>query len=308
MTEIEEIYGNVGKKDAMQRAYGVNFDRLYHHFSRLNITHVYADDSLATCLPELHLLRRRLAESYGQDVRVENFSAFPADRKGAVWRFRRSKDFAQYPPELRRRLLNAQCTYVNPLFQGYGTKAVLALPCHPELEEEFRRQLGPQTFAVIQDGFTRSRPIEAQPPPGLVEELVASHKACVRKVVDCPGGLDFTWGSRGVFFRDRSATRFRTHGLAALALPSQKFGANAAWVRLNVILYDLLAALKRLALPADLGTARPRRLRFLLFDTIGRVVRHARGTLLRLSPALAKQLFHSARIKFHALPPPLPAE
>lgn len=99
-----------------------------------------------------------------------------------------------------------------------------------------------------------------------------------------------------------------TNGLAAEALPSQKFGANAAWVRLNVILYNLISALKRLALPADLRTARPKRLRFLLFNTIGRVVRHARETLLRLSSPLAKQLFDSARVIFHALPPPLTAE
>ena len=29
--------------------------------------------------------------------------------------------------------------------------------------------------------------------------------------------------------------------LAGAALPSQKFGANAAWLRLNVILYNLLS-------------------------------------------------------------------
>lgn len=99
-----------------------------------------------------------------------------------------------------------------------------------------------------------------------------------------------------------------TNELAAEALPSQKFGANAAWVRLNVILYNLLSALKRLALPADLLTARPKRLRFLLFNTIGRVVRHARETLLRLSSALARALFDTARVILHGLSPPLLAE
>ena len=99
-----------------------------------------------------------------------------------------------------------------------------------------------------------------------------------------------------------------TNELAAEALPSQKFGANAAWLRLNVILYNLLSALKRLALPADLLTARPKRLRFLLFNTVGRVIRHARETLLRLASALARQLFDTARVHIHALAPPLPAE
>ncbi|MCX5735380.1 MAG: IS1380 family transposase [candidate division NC10 bacterium] len=78
--------------------------------------------------------------------------------------------------------------------------------------------------------------------------------------------------------------------LAAAALPSGKFGANAAWFRLNVLTYNLLTALKRLTLPGDLRTARPKRLRFLLFNTVGKVVAHARRTLLRLSGALQHAL------------------
>jgi hypothetical protein len=39
--------------------------------------------------------------------------------------------------------------------------------------------------------------------------------------------------------------------LAGAALPSQKFGANAAWLRLNVILYNLLSAYERVGLPAE---------------------------------------------------------
>src|SRR4051794_29106865 len=38
---------------------------------------------------------------------------------------------------------------------------------------------------------------------------------------------------------------------AGAALPSQKFGANAAWLRLNVILYNLLSAHKRVGLPEE---------------------------------------------------------
>ncbi len=74
--------------------------------------------------------------------------------------------------------------------------------------------------------------------------------------------------------------------LAAAALPSGKFGANAAWFRLNVLTYNLLTALKRLTLPGELRTARLKRLRFLLFNTVGKVVAHARQTVLRLSGVL----------------------
>ena len=91
--------------------------------------------------------------------------------------------------------------------------------------------------------------------------------------------------------------------LAAAALPSGKFGANAAWFRLNVLTYNLLTALKRLTLPGDLRTARPKRLRFLLFNTVGKVVAHARRTLLRLSGALQHALLVRARRKIARLAP-----
>src|SRR5499427_1224936 len=68
---------------------------------------------------------------------------------------------------------------------------------------------------------------------------------------------------------------------------AEDFGANAAWLRLAVIAYNVLTALKRLALPADLLTARPKRLRFLIFHTAGRLVHHARQLRLRLAMAIA---------------------
>lgn len=91
--------------------------------------------------------------------------------------------------------------------------------------------------------------------------------------------------------------------VAAAALPSGKFGANAAWVRLNVLTYHLLSALKRLALPGDLLEARPKRLRFLVCNTVGKVMHHARRTLLRLTTSLQQDLLVLARSKILALSP-----
>ena len=71
--------------------------------------------------------------------------------------------------------------------------------------------------------------------------------------------------------------------LAGGVMPCGRFGANAAWLRLAVLTYNVLTALKRLALPAELITARPKRLRFLIFCTPGKLVHHARRTLLRLA-------------------------
>jgi len=70
--------------------------------------------------------------------------------------------------------------------------------------------------------------------------------------------------------------------LAGGVMPCGRFGANAAWLRLAVLTYNVLTALKRLALPPELITARPKRLRFLIFCTPGKLVHHARQTLLRL--------------------------
>ena len=96
-----------------------------------------------------------------------------------------------------------------------------------------------------------------------------------------------------------------TNELAAEALPSQKFAANAAWFRLNVLLYNLLSAFKRVALPEALHTARPKRLRFVLLNTIGKVVRHARETVLRLVGEARRRLADAARLAL-ATPGPEP--
>ncbi|MHB8391780.1 MAG: hypothetical protein ACYDBH_19745 [Acidobacteriaceae bacterium] len=45
----------------------------------------------------------------------------------------------------------------------------------------------------------------------------------------------------------------------------------------------MLTALKRIALPAELLRARPKRLRFLIINTAGRIVQHARKMRLRLA-------------------------
>jgi hypothetical protein len=108
--------------------------------------------------------------------------------------------------------------------------------------------------------------------------------------------------------REKAGTVEHTHHvlkneLAAAALPSGKFGANAAWFRCNVLTYNLLTALKRLTLPGDLRTARPKRLRFLLFNTVGKVISHARRTLLRLTGVLQHALLVRVRHRIAALAP-----
>ena len=95
--------------------------------------------------------------------------------------------------------------------------------------------------------------------------------------------------------------------LAAAALPSQKFGANAAWFRLNVVLYNLLSAFKRLGLPEALHRIRPKRLRFLVLNTLARLACHARERVLRFVSGFARTVLDRFRVSIHARPPPLVA-
>ena len=62
-------------------------------------------------------------------------------------------------------------------------------------------------------------------------------------------------------------------------------------------------ALKRLTFPRDLRAARPKRLWFLLFNTVGKVVAHARRTPAHLSGALRHALLVRIRRKIVRLAP-----
>jgi len=73
--------------------------------------------------------------------------------------------------------------------------------------------------------------------------------------------------------------------LGAAVPPCGRFGANAAWYRLSLLTYNVLSALKSLALPAPLSAARPKRLRFTVFTLAGRILTHAGRVVLRISEA-----------------------
>jgi hypothetical protein len=73
--------------------------------------------------------------------------------------------------------------------------------------------------------------------------------------------------------------------LAAGVPPCGRFGANAAWYRLCLLTYNVLSAMKWLALPPAMETARPKRMRFSLFAIAGRIVSHAGKLVLRIGRA-----------------------
>ena len=88
--------------------------------------------------------------------------------------------------------------------------------------------------------------------------------------------------------------------LAAAVLACGRCGANAAWLRLSALTYNVRRAMKRLALPPELLRARPKRLRFLVFAQPGQCVRPARRLKLRWMRAWRR--FSNGAWAFEQLP------
>lgn len=108
------------------------------------------------------------------------------------------------------------------------------------------------------------------------------HFAIVTNDVDSDGGAVIWW------HRQKAGTIEQLHrvlkdGLGLGVLPCGRFGANAAWTRLNVLANNTLQGLKLIALPKQDQNAHPKRLRFLHFTMAARITRSARKTWLRLA-------------------------
>jgi hypothetical protein len=73
------------------------------------------------------------------------------------------------------------------------------------------------------------------------------------------------------------------NGLAAGRLPSQKFGANAAWFALNAIAYNAMAALRAAEADPEARVARVRTVRYHLLLLGARLTRFSRKITLRFA-------------------------
>jgi hypothetical protein len=134
---------------------------------------------------------------------------------------------------------------------------------------------------------------------------------------------NMTWDGERLlrWHREKQGTVEHAHGvmkneLAGGTLPCGRFGANAAWWRLNrggrseaqssevdggpagpavnALVANLMQLLKIRALPPEMALLRPKALRFRLLNIPGVVIRHARQTLLRLAEGHPMLRFYAA--------------
>lgn len=88
--------------------------------------------------------------------------------------------------------------------------------------------------------------------------------------------------------RHRGHARVEDHiregkDLGLANFPFHDFAANAAWLELVLLAQDLIAWTRALCLDGDLAAAEPKRLRYALWHTAGRLVRTGRRVILRLA-------------------------
>jgi hypothetical protein len=120
------------------------------------------------------------------------------------------------------------------------------------------------------------------------------HYAIISNIWDMDGVELIEWQ------RNKAGTIEQVHHvlvseLAGGIFPSYKYGVNAAWLRLQVLTYNLLEFLKIAALPKEYHNAQPKRLRFTVFTAVGKVISHAGYTLLRIASEILEVLILPGR-------------
>ena len=93
--------------------------------------------------------------------------------------------------------------------------------------------------------------------------------------------------------------------LAGGQLPSGLFGANAAWWQIMILAFNLNQLMKHLVMPQELKSKGLKGLRFHIIGIAGRVIKHARSWVIRLSGGYRTlELFRKIRAKIVCLSVP----
>jgi len=147
-------------------------------------------------------------------------------------------------------------------------------------EVEFTPGEWPKTAAPLRYVALRFTPVQGElfAEPGLKYLAVVTNRPAPADPtaprgdeLDAAALVQWHWEKAGTI---EHVHRSMKDELGAGVLPSQRFGANAAWFRINAITYNVLTFLKRRALPPRLRDARPKRLRYELFTIAARLTLH----------------------------------
>ena len=82
---------------------------------------------------------------------------------------------------------------------------------------------------------------------------------------------------------------------------SHRLGSNAFWWNVAVLSLSVHSLVKRLLLPEAVRSYRPRTLRFLFYTSMGCLVSHARGIVLRVKEGIVENWFLGAYRKLEEL-------
>ncbi|MBI5710836.1 MAG: IS1380 family transposase [Candidatus Eisenbacteria bacterium] len=124
----------------------------------------------------------------------------------------------------------------------------------------------------------RFTPLQAE----LFDTMTPKHLAIVSNRAEADAGalVRWHWEKAGTI---EHVHRVMKDELGAGVMPSGRFGANAAWFRINALTFNVLTVLKRRALPERWRDARPKRLRFELFTLPGKLTVHQSRLSVRTS-------------------------
>jgi len=222
----------------------------------------------------------------------------------SIKRFAFRGDSANYDWDLLRWLRDEQR---NEGPQGRIEFAISAM-MSPELSSACAKLSDAQwtTFGTEEDGTIRQAAEIAFTPTEPSEKSCTQALRFIGLRLLKPKGLTFADGSDSRFLalvtnstnpdaakviqwhRQKAGTIEHAHdelknALAAAALPSQRFGANAAWLTINAIAYNLASSIRAVVPDPELRTARLKALRFHLFQVAGRVIRDRRKITIRFA-------------------------
>jgi hypothetical protein len=132
------------------------------------------------------------------------------------------------------------------------------------------------------------------PQPNLFEASSWCYHAVATNREEPPQEVIWTHNGRG---QSENWHKELKIGVGMEQMPCGQFAANALYFAIGVLAYNLAQLLKRQVLPASYGTVTMATLRWKLYRLAGKLVRHARGWVLRLKADLEKlELIHSARL------------